>query len=149
MTRVEFIKKVDGKVRLIRAEKGYTQDKMSEIIGISKKTLVQVEKERGSLGWAVAIAVCVIFKDSQILESTFGGGVEDIIRSLSFSNDEIDYSTTLGGKIWWRVIETKNGYTIQQNIISKHYRILDKENRRICYSFEREFINQRLKELEQ
>ena len=66
MTRVEFIKKVDEKVRLIRTEKGYTQDKMAEALGISKKTLVQVEKERSSLGWALAIAVCVIFRDSEI-----------------------------------------------------------------------------------
>jgi len=27
MTRIEFIKKVDAKVKLIRTEKGYTQDK--------------------------------------------------------------------------------------------------------------------------
>lgn len=147
MTRLEFIKKVDGKVRLIRTEKGYTQDKMAETLGISKKTLVQVEKERCSLGWAVAIAVCVIFRDSEILELTFGGGVEDIILSLSFSNNERKYIPTLGGRIWWKDIETKSGFTIQQNIISNHYRILDNNHRRVCYSFEFEYINKRLKEL--
>jgi DNA-binding XRE family transcriptional regulator len=57
MTREEFIKKVDQKVKLIRNEKGYTQDKMAAVLGISKKTLVQVEKERASLGWPVAITV--------------------------------------------------------------------------------------------
>jgi DNA-binding XRE family transcriptional regulator len=147
MTRIEFIKKVDEKVRLIRAEKGYTQDRMAEILGISKKTLVQVEKERSSLGWTVAIAVCVIFKDSEILELTFGGEVEDIILSLSFSNNERKYMPTLGGKVWWQDIETNNGYTIQQNIISKHYRILDNNHKRVCYSFELEYVSKRLKEL--
>ena len=148
MTRIEFIKKVDEKVRLIRAEKGYTQDKMAETLGISKKTLVQVEKERGSLGWAVAIAVCIIFSDSEILQLTFGGDVEDIIISLSFSNKERKYIPTLGGRIWWKDIETKSGYTIQQNIISNHYRILDTTHRRICCSFELEYINKRFKELD-
>jgi DNA-binding XRE family transcriptional regulator len=147
MTRIEFIKKVDEKIRLIRAEKGYTQDKMAEIIGISKKTLVQVEKERGSLGWATAVAVCVIFKDSEILELTFGGGGEDIIRSLSFVNNEKKYSPTFGGRVWWKDIQTKNGYTIQQNIISNHYRILDRNYRRVCYSFELDYMMQRLVEL--
>ena len=147
MTRVEFIKKIDEKVRLIRTEKGYTQDKMSETLGISKKTLVQVEKERSSLGWAVAIAVCVIFKDSEILELTFGGNIEDIILSLSFSNVEQKYMPTLGGRIWWKDIEIKNGYTSQQNIISSHYRILDSKLRRVCFSFEIEYINKRMKEL--
>lgn len=147
MTRLEFIKKIDEKVRLIRTEKGYTQDKMSETLGISKKTLVQVEKERSSLGWAVSIAVCVIFKDSEILELTFGGNIEDIILSLSFSNVEQKYMPTLGGRIWWKDIEIKNGYTSQQNIISSHYRILDSKLRRVCFSFEVEYINKRMKEL--
>lgn len=147
MTREEFIKKVDEKIRLIRTEKGYTQDKMADIIGISKKTLVQVEKGRGSLGWSVAISVCVIFKYSEILELTFGGDMEDIIRSLSFENSEKGYLPTLGGKIWWKDIYTKNDYTIQQNIISNHYRILDSNNRRICFSFELDYIKQRLQEL--
>jgi len=147
MTRIEFIKKVDEKVRLIRTEKGYTQDKMAEMLGISKKTLVQVEKERSSLGWAVAIALCVIFRDSEILELTFGGGVEDIISSLSFPNDEKKYIPTLGGRIWWKDIETKNGFTVQQNMLSNHYRILSSNHRRICFSFELEYINKRLAEL--
>ncbi|MBC8059756.1 MAG: helix-turn-helix domain-containing protein [Clostridiaceae bacterium] len=147
MTRVEFIKKVDEKVKLIRTENGYTQDKMAETLGISKKTLVQVEKERGSLGWAVAITVCVIFRDSEILELTFGGHVEDIIQSLSFTNNERKYTQTLGGRIWWKDIETKKGFTTQQNIISNHYRILDSKYRRVCYSFEIQYINQRFKEL--
>ena len=147
MTRLEFINKVDQKVKLIRTEKGYTQDKMAETLGISKKTLVQVEKERGSLGWAVAIAVCVIFRDSEILELTFGGSVEDIISSISFTNKERKYIPTLGGRFWWKDIKTEKGYTVQQNIISNHYRILDANHRRICFSFELEYINQRLKEL--
>lgn len=147
MTRLEFIKKVDEKVRLIRTEKGYTQDKMAEVLGISKKTLVQVEKERSSLGWAVAIAVCVIFRDSEILELTFGGGVDDIINSLSFPNNHAGHMPTLGGRIWWKDIETNRDYRVQQNIISNHYRILSKHHRRICYSFDLEYINNRFKEL--
>ena len=147
MTRDEFIKKVDEKVRLIRTEKGYTQDRMAEILGISKKTLIQAEKERSSLGWAVAIAVCVIFKDSDILELTFGGDAQDIILSLSFPNNERKYIPTLGGRIWWKDIETKNGFTVQQNMISNHYRILANNHRRVCFSFEIEYIKQRLKEL--
>jgi len=112
-----------------------------------KKTLVQVEKERGSLGWPVAVTTCVIFKDSEILELAFGGDVEDIIRSLSFENNEKNYTQTLGGRIWWKDIYNEKSYTIQQNIISNHYRILDSNKRRVCYSFDLDYIKQRLKEL--
>lgn len=103
--------------------------------------------KRSSLGWAVAVAACVFFKGSEILELTFGGDTEDIIRSLSFTNDEKKYIPTLGGKVWWKDIQTKNGYTIQQNIISNHYRILDSSCRRVGYSFELDYMLQRLKEL--
>lgn len=147
MTRAEFIKKIDEKIKLIRAEKGYTQDKMAEVLGISKKTLVQVEKERGSLGWSVAVAACTIFRDSEILQLAFGGEAIEIIHTLAFTNDERNYMPTLGGKVWWKDIETQNGYVVQQNIISRHYRILDKDHRRVCYSFELDYINQRLEEL--
>lgn len=147
MNREEFIKQIDSRVKLIRNEFEYTQDKMAEIIGISKKTLVQVEKERTSLGWTAAVAVCTIFKDSEILQMTFGGEVQDIILSLSFNHYEKNYKKTMGGKVWWNDIKSEGSFKIQQNIISKHYRILDNEERRICSSFELKFIEDRIKEL--
>jgi len=147
MTREEFVKKIDEKAKLIRTEIGFTQDKMAEVLGISKKTLLQVEKERGSLGWTTAVALCTIFKDSEILDSTFGGERLGIILSLAFENYEENYEKTRGGKIWWQDVEAKGKYKIQQNLISKHYRILDDLDRRISSSFELEYIKERLKEL--
>lgn len=136
MNRDDFIVKLDAKIKLIRNEGGYTQDKMAEIIGISKKTLVQIEKGRGSLGWTGAVAVCALFKDSEVLHMTLGGEPQDIILSLAFNNYEGDYEATMGGKIWWQDIKVEGNYKIQQNIISKHFRILDKQERRICSSFD-------------
>ncbi|MBQ2846019.1 MAG: helix-turn-helix domain-containing protein, partial [Firmicutes bacterium] len=51
MTREEFIKQIDGQVKLVRTEYGFTQDVMARVVGISKKTLVEIEKGRSSLGW--------------------------------------------------------------------------------------------------
>ncbi len=45
MTRENFIKLMDTQVKLIRSEYGLTQDKMSMLLGLSKKTLVEIEKE--------------------------------------------------------------------------------------------------------
>lgn len=151
MNREEFINKIDLKVKLIRNEKDFTQDKMARIIGISKKTLVQVEKGRSSIGWMGAIAVCSIFKDSQILQMTFGGDTQDIIRSLAFDNYEqnhnIPLNSTMGGKIWWKEVESNEDFKIQINIISNHYRILDNKNRRISFSFDIDYIKKRFNEL--
>ncbi|MDR1431401.1 MAG: helix-turn-helix domain-containing protein, partial [Propionibacteriaceae bacterium] len=51
MNRESFIASCDDKVKLVRVEYGLTQDTMSHILGISKKTLVDIEKGRRSLGW--------------------------------------------------------------------------------------------------
>lgn len=147
MTKDDFIKIVDSKIKLIRNEKNYTQDKMADMLGISKKTLVQIEKERSTLGWTCSVAACTIFKDSEILKLAFGDDIQDIILTLSFDNYEKIYDRTMGGYIWWIDMEIKNIYKIQQNIISKHYRILNDKNRRICSSFDFEYIQKRLKEL--
>ena len=45
MDKQEFIELVNSKLKLIRVESNLSQDKMSEIIGLSKKTLVEIEKE--------------------------------------------------------------------------------------------------------
>ncbi|MTI68154.1 MAG: helix-turn-helix domain-containing protein [Firmicutes bacterium] len=147
MDRSEFIKKIDSKLRLIRNENDFTQDKMAEIIGVSKKTLVQIEKGRTSIGWTGAVAVCTIFKDSEILQMTLGGDLQDIILSLAFDKYEESYKNTMGGKIWWNDIDIRDDFKIQQNLVSKHFRILDNKNRRVCFSFDEQYIKKRLEEL--
>ncbi len=146
MTRAEFINRASERLKLIRIEKNYTQDKMAEVLGISKKTLVQIEKGRSTLGWAGTVTLCTIFRESEILELTFGGDPQDIILSLAF----VDYESnerTMGGKVWWNNIECTDKYRIQQNIVSRHFRILDGQDRRICSSFDNQYIKKRLREL--
>ena len=146
MTRTEFILKVSDKLKLIRIERDYTQDKMAEVLGISKKTLVQIEKGRSVFSWAGAVTLCTIFRDSEVLEMTFGGNPQDIILSLAFTDYERN-EKTMGGKVWWNNIECTEYYRIQQNIISRHFRILDSQDRRICSSFDDKYIWKRFREL--
>jgi transcriptional regulator with XRE-family HTH domain len=49
MSRILFIELVDNKLKLIRTEYNYSQEKMAKILGISKKG-------RSSLGWTAAVA---------------------------------------------------------------------------------------------
>ena len=146
MNRVDFLKIASEKLKLIRIESDYTQDKMAEILGISKKTLVQIEKGRSKLGWSGAVTLCTIFKDSEVLEMTFGGNPQDIILSLAFPAYE-SRENTMGGKVWWTNIDCTDEFRIQRNIISEHYRILDRQDKRICSSFDYDYIKKRLQEL--
>ena len=147
MNKNEFIDKCNEIEKLIRTEFSYSQEKMSEILGISKKTLVEIEKGRSSLGWTGSIALCTLFSDSKILWSTFGGEPTDIIQALAFSHTERVYPKTMGGHVWWRQIEERNGYKIQQNIISQHYRILNAQDERVYSSFDLEEIKLHLEQL--
>ena len=147
MTREEFIKQMDGQAKLVRTEYGFTQDIMARVLGISKKTLVEIEKGRSSLGWTGAVALCSIFSESQVLAGLLGGSAEDMIQALAFQDLKPAYPKTMGGKVWWKTIETGDGWKIQQNIISQHYRALDDENGRICSSFDLENVREILSEI--
>lgn len=145
MTKKEFAVRMDMVLKAVRKEYGFTQEKMAAVLGISKKTLVEIEKGRSSLGWTGAAAFAVIFSESRILQEQYGGELTDLVEALAFEDAKPQYPKTMGGKVWWREIMKKKGYRIQQNLISGHFRLLDQENHRLMASFEMERILERLK----
>lgn len=144
MNREEFIAIVNKDLKLVRTEYGLTQDKMAIILGISKKTLVESEKGRRSIGWTEAVALVTIFSESTILQNSFGDDLQGVVSALAFENVEINYPSTMGGRVWWKEITNRDGYRIQQNIISAHYRILDSKDRRLISSFSLDEIREYL-----
>ena len=135
MEKKQFVKLMDEKLKLIRTEYGLTQDKMAAILGISKKTLIEVEKNRKSLGWTDSVTLASIFSDSTILHDAIGGDISDIIIAVAFKDVDVDYPKTWGGKVWWKTISERKCYRIQQNMFSRHYRLLDQDNLRLYASF--------------
>ncbi|WP_202908595.1 helix-turn-helix transcriptional regulator [Halalkalibacillus sediminis] len=124
------------KIRIIRAEYQYNQEEMAEILGISKKTLVQIEKERIIASWPVVITFGAMFRESSILQQTLGE--EDIIEIFQLvgrSKIEFEKQKTMGGKVWWSNLKEREGFFIQQNIISKHYRVVDQHDFRYMSTF--------------
>ncbi len=152
MERVLFVSQMDQKLKVIRTEYGLTQEKMADILGISKKTLVEIEKGRRSLGWSGAVTLAALFADSEILQNAYGGELSDLLTALAFQHTNVTYPPTMGGKIWWKQLEEFGGYQIQQNIISQHYRLLTPQGHRIVSSFSREdltpYVQQIQKNLE-
>lgn len=136
MTREEIIRRVSEKMQLIRTEAGYTQDKMAEIIGLSKKTLVQIEKGRINASWSTVVTVCALFRETEMVQFLLGNDPLEVLETIAHKGMDYRKQKTLGGKVWWREMTQKNGYILQQNIISSHYRILDPEHYRIYSSFD-------------
>ena len=141
ITKEELIKSMSNDCRLVRTEYHFTQEQMAEVLGISRKSLVETEKGRRLLSWTECVALSVIFAQSHVLQNRFGGELSDMIRAVAFDNTDVVYPPTMGGKVWWRLIEDHNGYRIQQNIISQHYRLLDPKDGRMVSSFDLEYIH--------
>ena len=149
MDRESFIQLISRKMRLIRVERGYSQEKMASIIGISKKTLVEIEKERILAGWTTVIAVCTLFRESEILQATIGDDPIEIVETLAHEEIMLPKQKSMGGRIWWRDVEERGIFRLQQNMFSQHYRILDEDDYRWYSSFDEAEAKKRLQELAQ
>ncbi|GHH98582.1 helix-turn-helix transcriptional regulator [Neobacillus kokaensis] len=149
MNRDDIIQLVSEKLRLIRTEAGYTQDKMAEIIGVSKKTLVQIEKGRVLANWSTVVAICALFRETETVQFLFGNEPLEVIETVARDGVDFRKSKTLGGRVWWKVLQKENGFILQQNILSKHFRILDDKHYRIFSSLDEEQSQLRFKELTQ
>lgn len=147
MTKTDLINKISEKIKLIRTEYGFSQDKMAEIIGISKKTLVQIEKERKTLSWTAVCAVCAIFRESEILKMILSDDPVEIIEVFALQNTIKPKNPTMGGKLWWATSKKKGNYILQQNKISGHYRIINSNNMRLCSSFDKNEILKKFNEI--
>lgn len=147
MNREWVIGLISEKIRLIRLEKRYSQEKMADIIGISKKTLVQIEKGRTQAGWTTIIAICALFEESEILQSVLGDAPLEVIEIIALDRIDRPKDKSMGGKIWWKEIERSGTFLLQQNVISQHFRILDENKLRWFSSFEEEEARIRLYEL--
>lgn len=140
-------KSVSDKIRLIRLERNYSQDRMAEVIGISKKTLVQIEKGRTEAGWTTTVAVCGLFGDSEILQSVLGDVPLEVVEIIAHNGVSSPKDTTLGGRVWWKEIQKEGSFRLQQNMISQHYRILDDQDYRWFSSFDKSEAVKRFEKL--
>lgn len=149
MQREQLIALITDKLKLIRTEKNLTQDQMSDLLGLSKKTLVQIEKGRIQAGWTTTVAVCALFRESSILQHELGGDSLEVVDLIANHGTLQPKEKTMGGYIWWKNIAEHEGYRLQQNAISHHFRILDTNNYRLLSSFEENIANEAWAKIQQ
>lgn len=147
MDKEDFTKLISSKMKLVRTEQEFSQDKMAEILGISKKTLVQIEKGRTTASWTVIVAFCAMFSRSELLVTVIGDNPVEFVQLIANNVDITPKKKTMGGKVWWKEIKIKGNFRLQQNLISNHYRILDEDNFRWFSSFEKDEAMKSLEEL--
>jgi DNA-binding XRE family transcriptional regulator len=138
---------VSVQLKKIRSERGYTQEKMADVIGLSKKALVQIEKGRALAEWPHVVAVCALFRSSETLQSVLGDDPLEVIEAVAHRTIDRPKGKTMGGRVWWKAIEKKGEFRLQQHLISHHYRILDSYDDLWFSSFEKADALERLDEL--
>ncbi|ABZ83916.1 helix-turn-helix domain protein [Heliomicrobium modesticaldum Ice1] len=138
---------VSEKLREIRTEADLTQDKMAESIGISKKTLVDVEKGRKTLGFTAAALTALLFRRGETVQSLFGDMTIDVIEFVSRRANSRAWYKTLGGRVWWTEECRQGPFIVQKHLFTPYYRIIDKDHYLHYYSMNREETYKRLTEL--
>ncbi len=108
---------------------------MAYTLGLSKKTLVEIEKGRSSLGWSGSVTLCSLFQKSSVICEMFGD-VLPLIHRIAFEESEPSYRRANQTRVWWNTIKEKNGFVIEQNIISQHYRLVAPDNSILASSFD-------------
>lgn len=140
MRKADLIEIVSERLRLIRNEFHLSQEKMSEAIGVSKKTLVQIEKERVLASWSTVISVCAVFRKSEVLQMSLGDDPLHLIDAINFEEMIMPKKLTGGGKMFWKTVHQKGKFKVQKNILSNHYRLIDGNQFRWISSFSEDYV---------
>lgn len=145
LDREEFISVCNSKLKLVRTEFSFSQEKMALMMGVSKKTLVEIEKGRSSLGWAGSVVLCSVFSASRVLCDTFSVSPLEIIHNIAFEDSEPNYKQANTFRIWWQTVLQNDKYLIEQNIVSQHYRLLTGDCKVVASSFDIEDLKKLMK----
>lgn len=135
MNKIEFCRNVQNILIDVRKSSGMTLDEMALTIGVSKKTLIQIEKKRNLLKWTEAVTFVSIFNRHEVVQSIFGDEVIEILQSIAIHKSPRRQLKTLGGEAWWKTMKSQDGFRLQQHKISRHYRVLDNENYRTYFTY--------------
>lgn len=127
MDKEKFVEILQSKFKMVRTESGFTQDKMAIVVGLSKKTLVQIEKERVLPNWTTCITVCALFRESEVLFNTFGGDPLEVANVLAKGHVTY-YNNKQHELVWWETLETKDTVELQKNRRTNLFRVMAKDD---------------------
>lgn len=81
------------------------------------------------------------------MQAILGNEPLEVIETIAHNRIDKPKDKTMGGRIWWKEIDKKGNFRLQQNLVSQHYRIIDDDYYRWFSSFDKQEALQRLDEL--
>ncbi|MFK5884105.1 MAG: hypothetical protein QM489_07205 [Candidatus Izemoplasma sp.] len=146
INKSEFCKTIHLMIMEIRLEYNLSQTVMANMIGVSKKTYIQLEKQRIILKWSEAVTISTIFKDSKTIVNVFGDDIISIIHLISFEKPIFEYQNNANTSKMI-MINKENKFLLQQDKISKLYRITDQTKLLVYISFSETDIKKKYHEI--
>lgn len=129
LRRDELIKRVSDELVNIRKESKLTQDEMGNILGISKNTIVSVEKNGKPLSWAVVMSAVMLFNQTSSIKLIIGETSPlEIISQCAFLDDDSSknnmlYTTSISSLAAHTIVPIVGGA-----IASSIYELFNKNN---------------------
>ena len=139
---------VSNHLKSIREDQQFSQETLANMLGISKKKLIQIEKKRTFANWTTTIAICSLFREHPLLKEKIGNDPLETIESIAIDLRIQSLEKTLGGVVFWKNVCEYKGFKLQKNILSKHFRILDDENYRVISTFNESVIKEKWQEIQ-
>lgn len=136
ITKQDLVSKISKSLKLLRAEYGYSQLEMATSIGLSKKTLIQIEKDRMVLSWGATCAVCAVFRGSKMLQMELGEDPVNLVETLAHDNLQMYTETVSRNYVFWDVILDNGEYILAKNILTDHYKITTHNGKKLSSSFD-------------
>ncbi|MDD3122836.1 MAG: helix-turn-helix domain-containing protein [Candidatus Izemoplasmatales bacterium] len=133
MNTRDFIRIIGESLKLVRTEFDMSQQDIADVVGISKKTVIELEKGRIIPSWIICISICAMFDESKVLRNEFGDSPLEIIKLLSRTGLETNKDQK--NTIFWNVYLQDADFTVFKNIISEHYKLVDSHGKRVYSSF--------------
>lgn len=144
LEREIFIAKVSSVVKDVRIESSISQETMAYILGMSKKTYVQVELKRRKLSWSETVTFCCLFKQSPTIVKHIGDNLLSNIATIA--SEEIEaLSKTHSKSFWWNEIIRDSKSYILQNIITGQYKVFNNQDEEIFTTFSLDYIKEYIK----
>jgi len=142
MNTRDFIRIIGESLKMVRSEFDMSQQDIADVLGISKKTVIELEKGRIIPSWIICVSVSAMFDESKVLRNEFGDSPLEIVRLLARSGLETERDQR--NTVFWNVYLQDADFTVFKNIISEHYKLVDRHGKRIYSSFSERNIMERM-----
>ena len=146
MSKRDFCKIIHQELHEIREEYNLSQMAFASMMGVSKKTYIQLEKKRIVLKWSEAVTVASIFNDSIAIKRHYGDDVISIIQLHTFDQSIVSMNGYQSNDAH-DIVMNSDDYSLIRIKVSNLFKIIDNFDKSLYASFSERDIIEKFNEI--